>query len=354
MDADHLSRTLLAWYDTEARRLPWRSPPGAYADPYHVWLSEVMLQQTTVAAVIPYFQKFLALWPTVQDLAAAESEQVMAAWAGLGYYARARNLLKCAQVVSTQYEGRFPDSEQALLTLPGVGAYTAAAIASIAFGRQAVVVDGNVERVMARLFAERDPLPGVKARLKQRAAELAPRERCGDYSQALMDLGATLCSPRKPACGLCPWMRDCQGRLLGIAADLPAKTPKGEKPTRYGLAFWIVRWDGSVLLRKRPPSGLLGGMLEIPSTPWRDSADGGAWSLTEASKHAPLSCSWHPLRGTIRHTFTHFHLEMSIVTGVARGGDPPASRWVSPESLPDQALPTLMRKIARHAITHQS
>lgn len=350
MEADRLSRTLLAWYDAEARRLPWRSPPGVYADPYHVWLSEVMLQQTTVAAVIPYFRKFLDRWPTVLDLAAADSEEVMAAWAGLGYYARARNLLKCAQHVASVLGGRFPDTEDGLRSLPGIGDYTAAAIASIAFGRATVVVDGNVERVMARLFAEQDPLPGVKPRLKQRAAQLAPQERCGDYSQALMDLGATLCTPRNPACGLCPWVRDCQGRLQGIAADLPARTPKAEKPTRHGLAFWIARWDGSILLRKRPPHGLLGGMLEVPSTPWRDSSEGGAWTLEEASKHAPLSCSWHPVRGTVRHTFTHFHLEMTVVTGIARGGEPPASRWVSPESLGEQALPTIMRKIVRHAM----
>lgn len=353
MEADRLSQVLLEWYDVEARRLPWRSPPGAYADPYHVWLSEVMLQQTTVAAVIPYFRKFLERWPTVHDLAAADPEQVMAAWAGLGYYARARNLLKCAHVVATEHNGCFPDNEDALRRLPGVGAYTAAAIASIAFGRHAVVVDGNVERVMARLFAEQDPLPGVKTRLKERAAELAPPQRCGDYSQALMDLGATLCTPRKPACGLCPWIKACQARLLGIAADLPARAPKEEKPTRYGLAFWIARWDGAVLLRKRPPQGLLGGMLEVPSTPWRDSSE-GPWTIAEATKHAPLACTWHPVRGSVRHTFTHFHLELTVVTGIARGGEPPASRWISPESLADQALPTVMRKVARHAMSHQS
>jgi A/G-specific adenine glycosylase len=352
MEETSLSRSLLAWYDTDRRNLPWRSAPGVQANPYHVWLSEVMLQQTTVAAVIPYFHKFLSLWPTVQDLAQADNESVMAAWAGLGYYARARNLHRCAQVVSEEHGGHFPDSEEALRALPGVGAYTAAAISAIAFGKHAVVVDGNVERVMARLFAVTDPLPGSKATVKAHAAALAPQDRCGDYSQALMDLGATLCSPRNPACGLCPWMKGCQGRLQGIAASLPAKVRKGDKPTRYGTAFWIVRWDGAVLLRKRPPSGLLGGMMEIPSTPWRDSTDGGPWDPRALSKHAPLSCSWQPLRGTVRHTFTHFHLELSVVRGLAPGGDPTASRWVSPEDLADEALPSVMRKVVKHALSH--
>ncbi len=352
MEDSSLSRALLAWYDTDRRLLPWRSSPGVAANPYHVWLSEIMLQQTTVAVVIPYFHKFLTLWPTVKDLAAADTDAVMAAWAGLGYYARARNLHKCAQGIAESYQGIFPDDEESLRKLPGVGAYTAAAIAAIAFGRHAVVVDGNVERVMARLFAVTDPLPGSKTVLKEHAASLAPQKRCGDYSQALMDLGATLCSPRNPACGLCPWMKGCQGRIQGIAASLPAKVKKGEKPTRYGTAFWIARWDGSILLRKRPPSGLLGGMMEIPSTPWRDSADGGAWTNADAAKHAPLPCSWQPLSGVVRHTFTHFHLELTVVRGLARGGQPTASKWVSPDQLGPEALPSVMRKIVKHAITH--
>jgi A/G-specific adenine glycosylase len=276
----------------------------------------------------------------------------MAAWAGLGYYARARNLHKCAQSIAESHQGVFPDNEESLRKLPGVGAYTAAAIAAIAFGRHAVVVDGNVERVMARLFAVTDPLPGSKTVLKEHAASLAPQQRCGDYSQALMDLGATLCSPRNPACGLCPWMKGCQGRIQGIAASLPAKVKKGEKPTRYGTAFWIARWDGSILLRKRPPSGLLGGMMEIPSTPWRESADGGAWTDADAAKHAPLPCNWQPLSGVVRHTFTHFHLELTVVRGLARGGQPTASKWVSPDQLGPEALPSVMRKIVKHAITH--
>lgn len=342
---------ILRWYDAEHRRLPWRAPPGgAGSDPYKVWLSEIMLQQTTVAAVIPYFEKFLNRWPTVIDLAAADLDDVLVAWAGLGYYARARNLHKCARVVAEAHGGRFPDDEDALRTLPGIGEYTAAAIAAIAFGRKANVVDGNVERVISRRCALTDPLPGVKSQIRDHAADLVPESRAGDYAQGLMDLGATLCTPRKPACGLCPWMRDCQGRIQGIATDLPARTPKAEKPTRRGIAFWIVRWDGAVLLRKRPPSGLLGGMMEIPSTPWREEP----WPLDEAARHAPLKCDWRPLRGSIRHTFTHFHLDLTVVAGVVRDGAPTATRWVVPAAMTDEALPTVMRKIARHAQTQKS
>lgn len=343
--APALAAALLDWYDVNARALPWRVSGGPHPDPYQVWLSEVMLQQTTVQAVGPYFQRFVTRWPTVAALAVAEDEAVMAAWAGLGYYARARNLLKCARAVVERHDGVFPDTEDALRALPGIGAYTAAAVAAIAFGRRAVVVDGNVERVMARLFAVQAPLPAAKPALTVLADALTPAARCGDYAQAVMDLGATLCSPRKPACGLCPWMRGCQGRRQGIAADLPRKTPKAEKPVRYGVAFWTVRWDGAVLLRKRPPSGLLGGMIEVPSTPWRDSP----WTLEEARKLGPFHLDWHPLGGVVRHTFTHFHLELSVVAGVARGGTVPAGRWVAPDGFGAEALPTVMRKVARHA-----
>lgn len=341
-----LSALLLSWYDAEGRRLPWRARPGEAADPYAVWLSEIMLQQTTVAAVIPYFAAFLRKWPTVEALAAAPVDDVMAAWAGLGYYARARNLHKCAQVVAEQHGGRFPDTEEALRKLPGVGRYTAAAVAAIAFGRRAVVVDGNVERVMARLYAVEEPLPGAKARLTDLADALTPAERAGDYAQAVMDLGATICTPRKPACGLCPWMRGCQGRRAGIAETLPRKADKGEKPTRRGVAFWIVRWDGAVLLRRRPPKGLLGGMMEIPSSPWQEAALASA----EAVRYAPVRCDWRPVRGVVRHTFTHFHLELEVLAGVARGGEFPGCRWVAPENLGEEALPTLMRKVIRHAL----
>lgn len=340
------SDILLAWYDAERRHLPWRYAPGAEADPYRVWLSEVMLQQTTVAAVIPYFNAFTARWPTVVDLAAADDEAVMAAWAGLGYYARARNLLKCARAVRDQFNGRFPDTEEALRRLPGIGVYTAAAIAAIAYGQRAVVVDGNVERVISRLFAITDPLPGSRDQIRTLADSLTPALRSGDYAQAMMDLGATLCSPRNPACGLCPWMRDCEGRKLGLAETLPAKAAKAEKPVRKGMAFWVVRWDGSVLLRKRPPQGLLGGMMEIPSTPWREET----WTETEAKRYAPLTADWRMVRGLVRHTFTHFHLELTVLSGVAKGGEYPGCRWVQPENFDGEALPTVMRKIVRLAL----
>lgn len=342
-----LATTLLDWYDRNARILPWRARNGAIADPYHVWLSEVMLQQTTVQAVAPYFLRFLERWPTIMDLAEAPVEDVMHAWAGLGYYARARNLHQCAKVVAEWRGGHFPDDEDALRKLPGIGDYTAAAIAAIAFGRKATVMDGNVERVMARMFAVTQPLPGVKPTLKKLAAELTPEYRPGDYAQAVMDLGATVCTPRGPACGICPWMAVCAARHQGIEESLPAKIAKAERPTRHGIAFWTVRKDGAVLLRRRPPQGLLGGMMEIPSTPWRE---GGKWTLDEAGAEAPLSAQWRELPGMVRHTFTHFHLEMRLVA--VRTGPNPLARgiWCPLDQLGDQALPTLMRKIVRHAL----
>ena len=347
-----LAQLLLGWYDRERRRLPWRAAPGETADPYRVWLSEVMLQQTTVAAVIPYFLRFLERWPTVADLAAAPVEDVMQAWAGLGYYARARNLHQCARMVTEWRGGVFPDEEEALRQLPGIGDYTAAAIAAIAFGRRAVVVDGNVERVMARLFAVTEPLPGAKPRLKTLAAKLTPAKRAGDYAQAVMDLGATLCSPRGPACGLCPWRDACAGRLAGIEADLPARTPKAERPTRRGLVFWIVGDDDSVLLRRRPPQGLLGGMMEVPSTEWRAEP----WELAEAVAQAPLAAAklagpWRVLPGLVRHTFTHFHLELTVATVRARGQPPARGLWCPLDRLSDQALPSVMRKVVHLALS---
>lgn len=341
-----LAQSLLSWYDRHARILPWRARGNEIADPYRVWLSEVMLQQTTVQAVAPYFLRFLERWPHVQALAAASVEDVMHAWAGLGYYARARNLHECAKVVASWRGGQFPDDIENLRKLPGVGEYTAAAIAAIAFGKKATVVDGNVERVMARLFAVTDPLPGAKSALKALAAELTPDQRPGDYAQAVMDLGATVCTPRSPACGICPWMAPCAARRLGIEASLPAKMEKAERPTRHGLAFWTVRKDGAVLLRRRPPQGLLGGMMEIPSTAWGETAV----KLETARADAPLAAQWREVPGMVRHTFTHFHLEMRLVA--ARTGPNPLARgiWCPLDQLGDQALPTLMRKIVRHAL----
>lgn len=275
------SADLLTFYDHNARKMPWRVGPkdrarGVQPDPYRVWMSEIMLQQTTVAAVKDYFERFTAKWPTVRDLAAAEDADVMAEWAGLGYYARARNLLKCARSVVAEYDGVFPGTVEELLKLPGVGPYTAGAVAAIAFDQPATVVDGNVERVMARLFDIHTPLPAAKPELTEKAAELTPNERPGDYAQAVMDLGATICTPRNPACGLCPWRSPCQAQAAGTAAELPKKTPKKPKPIRHGVVYIAKRVDGAFLLETRPDSGLLGGMLGWP---------GSEWTEGEAPKH---------------------------------------------------------------------
>lgn len=344
--APTLAVRLLDWYDHNARTLPWRTLPGGRPDPYHVWLSEVMLQQTTVVAVAPYFKAFIKRWPTVQDLAAAPLDDVLVAWAGLGYYARARNLHKCAQRVAEWRDGIFPDDEESLRTLPGVGDYTAAAIAAIAFGRRAVVMDGNIERVMARLFAVSESLPGVKPRLKALAGSLTPDHRPGDYAQAAMDLGATVCTPRQPACVLCPWRSDCEACRQGIAESLPAKQPKAERPVRRGVAFWTVRKDGAILLRRRPESGLLGGMMEVPSTEWRTLP----WTIDEALHSAPATAEWRSLPGMVTHTFTHFHLELTVVAGRARSPDLAKGLWCPLDGLDGQALPTCMRKVVRHAL----
>ena len=343
----NLPSQLLDWYDRNRRHLPWRAAPGQVADPYGVWLSEVMLQQTTVQAVIPYYEAFRARWPNVAALAAAPLDDVLHAWAGLGYYARARNLHKCAQTLAAWREGEFPDQIEALRKLPGVGEYTAAAIAAIAFDQPAVVMDGNVERVMARLHAITEPLPGAKPILKGLAAELTPTHRPGDYAQAVMDLGATVCTPRNPACGICPWMAGCRARIAGIAESLPAKEDKGERPTRRGVAFWTLRRDGTVLLRRRPPVGLLGGMTEVPSTPWRPEP----WPPAEAAGQAPLTAEWRPLPGVVRHTFTHFHLEMTLVTGKVGNNALARGFWCPLDRLSEHALPTLMRKVIRHALS---
>lgn len=351
---DPFAQRLLAWYDRHRRVLPWRAPPGEAADPYAVWLSEVMLQQTTVAAVGPYFRQFLARWPTVQALAAAPLDAVLTEWAGLGYYARARNLHKCARVVSTEYGGRFPDTEAELRALPGIGAYTAAAIAAIAFDRPATILDGNVERVVARQFAVTEPLPQAKPRLRALAETLTPPHRPGDYAQAIMDLGATVCVPVKPKCLLCPVSAGCASHRDGMAESLPRRAEKPIRPTRHGTVFWLVDATGAVLLRRREERGLLGGMIEVPSTAWQTS---GPPDTAEIATAAPMpGLAWSELPGRVRHTFTHFHLELTIRTGTLPAADPrqadAAGFWVPLDQLGRQALPSVMRKVVRHVLGH--
>ncbi len=359
MQASHKARTggtiagtLLAWYGREARALPWRAPPGNHQDPYKVWLSEIMLQQTTVKAVTPRYVGFLRRWPDVKALAHAELGEVLAAWAGLGYYARARNLHACARVVAGEHGGKFPETESELRKLPGVGAYTAAAIAAIAFGEKATPVDGNIERVIARLFALETPLPAAKPEIKTLAESLTPQSRAGDFAQSLMDLGATICTPRRPACGLCPVRPDCRGLAAGIAEQLPYKEEKAARPTRRGAAFVALRDDGAVLLRERPLKGLLGGMLETPSTPWEETAPNGS----AVGEHAPLEAAWEAVPGLVEHTFTHFHLELLVYraavdvdAGLTDAAQPERCRWVQWADLPEAALPSVMRKVLAHA-----
>lgn len=326
-----VAANLLDWYDRHARRLPWRVPPGqGQADPYRVWLSEIMLQQTTVAAVKAYFERFTALWPTVQALAAADDARVMAEWAGLGYYARARNLLACARAV-TEAGGDFPADRAALQALPGIGPYTSAAIAAIAFDRPETVVDGNVERVVARLFAVETPLPAAKPELTRRATTLTPVKRPGDFAQAMMDLGATICTPRSPACGICPLTDHCAARKAGIAADLPRRAPKPAKPQRQGIA-WVVVNDDAVLLEQRAPKGLLGGTLAFPSTGW-DGSD----------QPPPLAADWQDL-GSVNHVFTHFTLDLTVMLARSRG-NPQRGVWTPRREFSPSDLPGLMRKV---------
>jgi A/G-specific adenine glycosylase len=337
---DTLPAAILGWYDTHARVLPWRVGPaeraeGVVPDPYRVWLSEIMLQQTTVAAVRDYFHRFTRRWPTVRALAEAADSEVMAEWAGLGYYARARNLLKCARVVADRHGGRFPDTRAALMELPGIGPYTAAAIAAIAFDRSETVVDGNVERVMARLHAIDTPLPAAKKDLVKLAADLTPDRRPGDYAQAVMDLGATICTPRSPACGICPWIHACAGRAAGIAAELPRKTARKAQPVRYGIAWIGRRADGAWLLETRPESGLLGGMLGWPGTDWSEAPQG----------EPPAEANWRDAGAEVRHTFTHFHLRLALrVARLPLEAVPSRGAFVPAAAFRPASLPTVMRK----------
>lgn len=336
-DHTKTAHRILDWYDQHARDLPWRIPAHSTVtpDPYRIWLSEIMLQQTTVVVVKDYFQTFTRRWPDVQALANAEDAAVMAAWAGLGYYARARNLLKCARIVSQDHNGRFPDSQDALQALPGIGPYTSAAIAAIAYDQPATVVDGNVERVMSRLFMITQPLPGSKPLLKKHAASLTPQTRPGDYAQAVMDLGATICTPRKPVCSLCPLQDVCKAHAAGIAETLPQKTPKPAKPTRYGIAYLAQRKDGAWLLETRAPKGLLGGMLGLPGTEWAEDTP------VEAP---PIAAKWITRKAITRHTFTHFHLILDVAATITTDAIPDRGSFVASGSVSPDDLPTVMRK----------
>lgn len=340
-ESDKIGAALMRWYDVQARILPWRVPPeqsrmGVRADPYHVWLSEVMLQQTTVAAVREPFARFLSHWPRLADLAAADDATVMGEWAGLGYYARARNLIACARAVMRDHDGMFPDNRDALLGLPGIGPYTAAAIASIAFDRPETVVDGNIERVMARLYDIHTPLPDAKRELTALAAMLTPQTRPGDHAQALMDLGATICTPRAPNCGLCPLARYCHAHAQGTAAILPKRRPRAERPLRRGHIYVGQRVDGALLLETREASGLLGGMLGWPGSEWGD----------DPAAHPPVAADWQPVAGEVRHIFTHFNLRLAVYTArLPQNAQPAQGAFVPADQFRPRTLPGVMRKV---------
>jgi A/G-specific adenine glycosylase len=342
-DPGSIAPALAAWYARHRRDLPWRARRGETPDPYRVWLSEIMLQQTTVKAVAPYYAAFLDRWPDVKTLAAAPLDDVLAAWAGLGYYARARNLHACAKTVAERHGGVFPASEAALRELPGVGPYTAAAIAAIAFGLRAAPVDGNIERVVARLFAVETPLPAAKSELTRRAEAIAPGIGAGDHAQALMDLGSAICTPKRPSCMICPLSAFCLARARGIAERLPLKAVRPERPKRRGAAFVAIRDDGAILLRRRPPKGLLGGMLETPTSDWVAAEAAAAPGAADA----PFPAAWREI-GAIRHVFTHFELTLTVFIAAAPDDPSADGIWASRAEL--GALPSVMRKVAALAL----
>lgn len=355
---DAVAPVLLDWYTRERRDLPWRMAPGKTADPYRVWLSEIMLQQTTVKAVIPYFEAFVRRWPTVDALANAERDEVLSLWAGLGYYSRANNLHACAQTVVAEHGGAFPADEAALRTLPGIGPYTAAAIASIAFGLKATPIDGNIERVVSRLMVIQTLLPGAKREIKPAAEAMTPLVGAGDFAQALMDLGARICTPKRPSCMICPLHRMCAAHAQGIAADLPRKAPKAERPVRNGTAFLALSDDGKVLLRRRHASGLLANMMEVPSTDWLEVGDTARRPAAEQPfTSSPVKADWQPMVGLVTHTFTHFKLELTVYRALVSSrapltlwAEPERCRWVARHDLADQALPSVMRKVLAHGL----
>ncbi|HET7083288.1 MAG TPA: A/G-specific adenine glycosylase [Rhizomicrobium sp.] len=341
----NLSERLLAWYDIHRRVLPWRAPRGKRADPYRVWLSEIMLQQTTVQAVAGYYRKFLARWPDVQALAAAKQDDVLAAWAGLGYYARARNLHAAAQQVAREMGGRFPATAEGLRALPGVGGYTSAAIAAIAYDEKQAAMDANAERVIARFYAVQTPMPKAKAQLHELCSALVP-QRAGDFAQGLMDLGSAICTPKRPACGNCPWTEDCTARRRGIQESLPVKAPKIARPLKRGAAFVARDRSGAVLLVKRPEKGLLASMLEPPLGPWTENFP----SPAKAMKQAPFPAKWIKRPGIVRHGFTHFELETEVYVAEVSKRPKFKGDWIAVEKLRQVALPTVMRKMVEHGL----
>lgn len=347
LKSSKISAAILRWYDHNARTLPWRTPPGEIAngkkpDPYRVWLSEIMLQQTTVATVAPRYQEFLRRWPTVMKMAAAPVEDILGQWAGLGYYARARNLHKCAVVVANEHGGKFPNLEEELKALPGIGDYTAAAIAAIAFDRRAIVVDGNIERIVSRLFEIETPLPAAKIEIKENADEIWPVKRSGDFAQGLMDLGATICRPKAPLCLLCPISKHCRAFASGKAERLPVKAPKKQKPTRRGLVYAMRNSKGELLFERRPDRGLLGGMLGLPGPDWHEASE------TLPHVELPASAAWEKA-GEARHTFTHFHLVLDVYCAPSPKGyrRKDNQQWIDPDKA---QLPTVMRKAVEVAL----
>ena len=339
-----LTAKLLAWYDKNARQLPWRDLPGTKPDPYRVWLSEIMLQQTTVAAVKDYFLKFVKLWPDVHALAQAPVDDVMKAWAGLGYYARARNLQACAKIVSSEFGGKFPQARVELAELPGIGAYTSAAIAAIAFDEPVAAIDGNVERVISRYYCIEEALPASKPEIRKHVEPLVAQKRPGDFAQALMDLGATTCTPKSPACDRCPWGESCTARLRGMATALPKKSPKQKIATRFGHVYWIENSRGEVIIRQRPKTGLLGGMTEFPSSDWT--------SGKKLKFEEPFQAEWKKQPGLVEHTFTHFHLELEVWK--AKSEEAMLNgKFTAPHALGNEALPSLMLKVAAHMLDRQ-
>jgi A/G-specific adenine glycosylase len=340
-----LEQKLLDWYDKHRRVLPWRAKQGMLPNPYHVWLSEIMLQQTTVATVQDYFKNFLSAWPRIDDLAKASLDEIFHKWQGLGYYARARNLHKCAQTLVKNFDGKLPCSESVLLSLPGIGSYTAAAIAAIAYNEPIIPVDGNVIRVFSRIYAVQTPLPVLKHEIQVLAKTLVPSHRHGDFAQALMDLGSMVCRPRNPQCTVCPLQKVCQGYQAGIVKLLPRAGIKKAKPTRYGVVFWIENSQGQILLEKRPEKGLLGGLMGLPTTLWQEILEPFE---TEITKTPCLAENWECIPIQVHHTFTHFHLVLQIARGKTL--TPCKGIWCAPCKLGHYAFPTLMKKVISKVI----